>query len=265
VAVSESADPDGARSSSAMIAEGERLVAAASSAGVVLRATGGIGVALSCPSAANAPLSRQYHDIDFVARSKERPLVDAFFDDEGYGAEEEFNALHGQRRVFYRHRELGWHADVFLDRIEMCHTLDVRDRLDLDPRVLPVTDLLLTKLQVIETNPKDYQDVIAILADHEPGNGIEMDRIDELCLADWGWWRTVTLVAERTEKVAEEFATQGLPSSTGAGHAAARLRDIREHLESAPKSRKWKLRAKIGERVPWHEEPEDVDHDEESQ
>ena len=46
--------------------------------------------------------------------------------------------------------------DVFLDRFEMCHQLDLRDRLGLEPPTLPLADLLLTKLQVVETTDKDF-------------------------------------------------------------------------------------------------------------
>jgi hypothetical protein len=37
----------------------------------------------------------------------------------------------------------------------------------------------------------------------------------------------------------------------------ARLEQLREAIEAAPKSRRWKLRARIGERRRWYEVPED--------
>jgi hypothetical protein len=36
----------------------------------------------------------------------------------------------------------------------MCHALDLRDRLALDELTLTPADLLLTKLQVVETNER---------------------------------------------------------------------------------------------------------------
>ena len=31
-------------------------------------------------------------------------------------------------------------------------------------------------------------------------------------------------------------------------------------IDAAPKSTRWKLRARLGDRVPWYQEPEEVDH-----
>ena len=47
----------------------------------------------------------------------------------------------------------------------------------------------------------------------------------------------------------------------GAGHdVAAQVRAVRAVIEAAPKSRAWRLRSRIGERVKWYETPEEVRH-----
>ena len=38
-----------------------------------------------------------------------------------------------------------------------------------------------------------------------------------------------------------------------------RLADVRETMAAAPKSLKWRARARIGRRVPWYDLPEEVD------
>jgi hypothetical protein len=72
---------------------------------------------------------------------------------------------------------------------------------------------------------------------------------------DWGFCHT----AERNlGKVAELAAAEPLP---GAGHdVAAQARAIQAAIEAAPKSRSWRLRSRIGERVKWYETPEEVRH-----
>ena len=40
---------------------------------------------------------------------------------------------------------------------------------------------------------------------------------------------------------------------------SARIAAVLEHIEQAPKSRGWKLRARIGERKRWYELPEEVE------
>jgi hypothetical protein len=241
--------------------EAVRIIEAAASSGLALKATGGVAIALICPSAQRPPLQRSYQDIDFVARSGHADEITSFFAELGYQPEEEFNVLHGRRRLFFLDQDHQRQADVFLDGIEMCHRLDLRDRLDVLPRTLSAADLLLSKLQVVETNQKDYTDTIAILSDHEltqDDSGIGMGRISKVCSSDWGWWRTVTMVAERTREFAELAE-----SSHGTDHtqAVARIDQLARALDEVPKSRRWKMRARVGDRIRWHEEPEDIDHE----
>jgi hypothetical protein len=239
--------------------EAVRVMEAAESAGLNLRVTGGVAIAMICPSARDGVLARPYADVDFIARRCDCGAVEEFFPQIGYVAEEEFNALHGENRLFFQDLDLDREADVFIDAVRACHHLDVRDRLDVWQRTLSPADLLLSKLQVVETNEKDYKDAIALLADHEltdDESGISVPRIAALCARDWGWWRTVTMVAARTADVADRYA-QEAPSLHG---VSGRLRTLLDELERAPKSRKWKLRAKVGDRVAWHDEPEELDH-----
>lgn len=240
------------------LAEARRVVEAAAAAALPLRATGGVAIAMVSPSARQAPLQREYGDIDFVARSADAEDVAAFFAELGYAPEEEFNVIHGQRRLFFTDAENdGRQADVFLDRIEACHKLELRDRLELVPETLTLADLLLSKLQVYKTNEKDFTDALALLADHDlsgDDSGISRDRLAQVCGSDWGWWRTVTIVARRVDEFAaahgEEMAS-----------ARARVEQLERELEEMPKSRRWKMRAKVGERARWYEEPDEIEHE----
>jgi hypothetical protein len=144
----------------------------------------------------------------------------------------------------------------------MCHQLDLRDRLARAGQTLAPADLLLSKLQVVETNNKDYLDMVALFADlpltEGDDRGIDLVRIREICGSDWGWWKTATIVGGRVRQFAEELCSRHEEIDPGViSHIETLLRD----LEQTPKSRKWKLRARIGERVRWHETPEDIDHE----
>jgi hypothetical protein len=241
--------------------EAIRLIDAGTRAGIPLRATGGVGIALICPSARRPPLARRYQDIDFVARAKHARGISGLMVGLGYMPEEEFNVIHGQRRMFFLDSEHQRQVDIFLDSIDMCHRLDLRQRIEVLEHTLTPADLLLSKLQVVDTNEKDYKDATAVLADHEitaDDSGININRLNELCAADWGWWRTVTMVAERTHKFAREQA-QG-PDGEGLRHVADRTRHLIAEIERAPKSRRWKMRARVGDRMRWHEDPEDIEH-----
>jgi hypothetical protein len=244
------------------LAEATRITETANREEIKLRVTGGVAVALLCDSARRPPLSRSYQDIDFAVRSRDSERVERMFVALGYEPEEEFNVLHGQRRLFFLDRTHDRQADVFLDRIEMCHQLELRDRLEQLEQTLTPADLLLSKLQVVETNNKDYLDMIALLADlpltERDDRGIDLTRIREVCGSDWGWWKTATLVGARLHQFAQELcARHSEVDSAVIGHIGTLL----DELEHMPKSRKWKLRARIGERVRWHELPEDIEHE----
>lgn len=244
------------------LAEAARILAAANEQGITLRATGGVAIALLCDSARRPPLSRTYQDIDFAIQARDADGVHQLFLGLGYEPEEEFNVLHGQHRLFFMDRTQDRQADVFLDRIQMCHTLELRDRLERVEQTLPPADLLLSKLQVVETNNKDYLDMVALLSDlpltERDDRGIDLVRIREICSNDWGWWKTANLVGGRVKQFAQELCSR---HSEVDAAVVRRVGTLLEDLERTPKSRKWKLRARVGERVRWHELPEDIDHE----
>jgi hypothetical protein len=237
-----------------ILVEAARLADTGEEQGVVVRVLGGAAIALRCPTARLPALRREYRDIDVVARGRERRKLQSFLTSQGYRGLDELNAVHGGTRLFFYDDTNRRRLDVFLDRFQMCHELDLRDRLGLDRTTLPLADLLLTKLQVVETTDKDLRDIVALLSDHdltEDERGINVTRIAGLTGSDWGLWRTVTQVTGR----ARDFTAQLGDFTT----AADRLGRLLEVLDQAPKSRAWGLRARIGERVRWYKLPEEPD------
>lgn len=238
------------------IAEGTRIAEAAAEREIPLRLVGGIAVALSCPSSRRPPLRREYGDIDFATRAAARKGVTRLLQELGYVPDREFNTLYGHRRLYFADSHDQRQVDVFVDEANLCHHVDFRSRLEAVPLTLALADLALMKLQVVETNEKDYLDLCAIFADHELSDddvGVNYNYIAELCAADWGLWRTVGIVAERTES----FALQ-LEGFEGAELISDRLRRLRSKLDTVPKSRRWKLRSRVGDRKRWYEIPEEV-------
>jgi hypothetical protein len=236
--------------------EGGRIATAAAEQELPLRLAGGVAVALNCPSAALAPLQRRYADVDLVTVGSARDGVIELMDALGYAGDREFNTLHGHRRLYFWDAGNDRQADVFVDEANLCHTIDFRTRIELVPTTLPLADLLLMKLQVVETNEKDLLDVCAILADHDLSadeSGVNTDYIAALAAADWGLWRTLGMVAER----GEVFATE-LPGFNAGDLVAVRLQRLRQELDAAPKSRGWKMRARVGDRKRWYELPEEA-------
>lgn len=138
----------------------------------------------------------------------------------------------------------------------MCHKLRLGDRLHLHGSTVSLADLLLTKLQVAELNAKDLTDAAALLVDHElteDESGINVRYVGEVVGQDWGWWRTVD---ENVRTIAQR--APGLPlDADAAARLGGRIDELLARMERAPKSRRWRWRARAGDRLPWREEPEE--------
>lgn len=238
------------------VAEGTRIAEAAARSSLPLRLLGGVAVAVLCPSSHHPPLRREYADIDFATTASAKDGVTELMETLSYAADREFNALHGQRRLCFWDAANQRQVDVFVDEANLCHRIHLRDRLQAVPLTLSLADLTVLKLQVVETNEKDYLDLCAIFADHDltaDDSGVNSPHIAALTASDWGLWRTLGMVAEKSEQFALE-----LPGFEAGELVADRLRRLRAELDSVPKSRTWKLRARVGERKRWYELPEEV-------
>jgi hypothetical protein len=234
------------------------LINAADDANVTARLIGGIAIALHSPSATLSAFKRNYDDIDIVIEKRGRKHIDAVMADCGYEPDVEFNNLHGlERRTYYG--EVQGKLDVFVGEFSMCHALSFDGRLEADHPTVPLADLLLTKAQIYELNRKDAYDLIVLLADHDIGAGdddvINVDRIAQVCGSDWGFWRTVN----HTIDTVEHHARSDVELEDHRERVLGSIATLRDQLERAPKTAKWKLRAKVGERKIWYALPEDPD------
>jgi hypothetical protein len=236
--------------------EAIRVAGAITQAKVPLRLIGGGAIYLRCPSARQADLRRAYADLDFVGLGERGIEFRRFFEGLGYEPDSWFNKLHGRTRLLFWDKTNGRQADVFLDRMNMCHVLDFRSRLEIDPQTLSLADLLLTKLQIVEMNRKDLIDVVALLIDHAIGSGdgeeINGAHISRLTAGDWGLYRTLTQNLAYLQRAAGEFR------DLGGQPLESQLERLQTFIEDAPKSSAWRLRALVGDRVRWYEMPEEV-------
>ena len=241
-----------------LVAESQRVLAAARERGVVVRLAGGLAIRHICPAASKPPLNRQYADLDLAIAGggAHRPLTD-LLRGLGYQPESTFNALNGSTRLQFIDATNGRHVDVFVDAVRMCHVIDFKDRLLLLGDTLSPADLLLTKLQIVELNHKDVLDALALLHDlalaRGIGPGIDIDHLERVWGNDWPLWKTSQLTLEKIRVVAPSIVDE--PATTRILKTVAGLEAI---LDSGRKSLRWKLRARVGERIRWYELPEEV-------
>ncbi len=214
---------------------------------------------MHCPSAKHPAIARTYPDIDLVGLKKQPRMIRNLFPTLGYEPNQMFNALRGATRLMFFDIPNKRRIDIFLDYFEMCHKIDFRDRLTIDAKRLSLADLLATKLQVVKTTEKDIKDIVAILLDHDVGTSDEPEivngmRLGKLCADDWGVYKTFTTVLGKTEVMLQSYGLSVKEKET----VKERIARISKLIEGEPKSMRWKMRARVAEKVAWYKSPEDI-------
>lgn len=246
----------------AMLAsEGLRIVGLARERGLVVRLLGGVAIYARSTAPSRQAFARPYADLDIVAHGKESRLVRDLLEEQGYVPEQLFNAANGARRLLYQAPDDRYHIDVFLDRFEMSHNLDFASRMEVEDKTLPAAELLLTKFQVAHINRKDLTDAAQLLADHVPsrqdGAGqLNVAQIAIICADDWGFYTTLTDNLAHLRTLLPELQAVTPPART---LISERLAQVESAVAEASKTRRWRIRARVGRRIRWYETPEEVE------
>jgi Uncharacterised nucleotidyltransferase len=231
-----------------LLAEALEIVDAARGSDLHARLLGGLGIMHHDEGLRTQGGTRPINDIDLIVAAGEHRAIAQLLTDRGYRPEERFNALNGHRRMVF-HAD-GWDLDVLVGVFEMCHRIEMSEQISLDYPTLPATDLLLTKLQIVKLNAKDATDIVELVSTHDlghgPGDWIDVDRVAQLIRDDWGLWRTITgTIHTVTEMTAPDEVLE-------------RLGRLERELDEVPKTRRWRLRARVGDRVAWYVLPDEV-------
>jgi hypothetical protein len=243
-----------------VLSEAGRLARAATERRVPLRLLGGAAIRLRAKDDLPTCFERSYGDIDFVTGKGGSKKVGDFFREAGYAPNVRFNALNSKERLLFLDEQNDRQIDVFVGAFRMSHEVPLEGRIEVDDLTIPLAELLLTKLQVYELNEKDVRDTLALLRDHDVGDSdgetINGARVADLCANDWGLWRTITANLDTCRSHADRYEL----GAQDRERIESRASDLLERIEAAPKSRAWRLRAKIGERKRWYEVPEEPRH-----
>jgi len=237
--------------------EALRIVEAGKQNGVVLRILGALAFHHHCPEFAwiQTKLNRVYTDLDFAAYGKQSKPIGDLFAAMGYAADVEVNSFQAEAgRLIFNEPQTSLHVDVFMDRLDFCHTIPWKDRLEVDDPTIPLAELLLEKMQIVEINEKDIIDTIMLLREHAIGSGdddvVNSSRVAQLCAGEWGLWRTTTMNLDKVRDYLPHLDLAAEDREVVAGRVA----ELRATVDDYPKGMRWRLRARVGDKVKWYNE-----------
>jgi len=242
-------------------AEVGRIVEASANGGVTLRLLGSLAFHSHCPRYGylQAALGRAYTDLDFGGYVRQAKEVGRILTELGYREDREVFVVTEGGRAIFEHPGNGLHVDVFYEKLDFCHVIPWKGRLELDSPTLPLAELLLEKMQIVEINEKDVIDTIMLLLEHQLGDGdaetINQDRVAELCAGDWGLWRTATMNLGKVRTLANGYSQL---STKDKEQTAAQVEAALARIEAEPKTLAWRLRARVGDRVKWYKDVDEV-------
>jgi hypothetical protein len=241
------------------VAEALRIVDEAEAEGIRLRILGSLAYRIHCEANLDlfARMERALTDIDFAAEKKQSRQIKQFLTASGYVEDERMTVSTEGKRYYFEHPDTQLGVDVFMNELFFCHCIPFEDRLQLDRPTITTTDLLLEKMQIVELNLKDITDTMVLVLEHPiASSGEDREQIDgsyiaELLRDDWGFYYTVTT---NLGKVARFVPENAAVDAEQAGVIRSRLEEITRMIEDAPKSRKWRLRAKVGTKKQWYQD-----------
>lgn len=229
---------------------------------ILMRLIGALAFRTHCPHYGyiQDKLGRKFTDFDFISYPRFTRDVRRVLTELGYEEDKQVTQLFGDRRMVFHDPAFGRHIDVFYNVLDFCHPISFVGRLEKEHVTVPLAELLLEKMQIVQINEKDLIDSIMLLREHPIGESdnetINVGVIVGILSGDWGFWRTFTgNLKLLDDKLAAYTGLQEEDRSVVHG----RIHELLERIEAAPKSLRWKARAQVGERVKWYKEVEELE------
>ncbi|MGD0996689.1 MAG: hypothetical protein ABR941_00005, partial [Thermoleophilia bacterium] len=243
------------------LAEGKRLTEEAQKRGIIMRAMGPLALHYYFPDQIDlyARLERlgerYFTDIDYAAYSKTGGKMRDFMKDMGYECDLQTMAMSGKTRHIYYAGPVPM-IDVFFDKLDYCHEVLYKDRLELDPWSVSLSDILLQKLQIVEINDKDLKDIEYLFITCEIGDDddkkINQNYIAQRFGDDWSFWYTATQL--NLDRVKKHCDTVPALTPEMRERVKAQADKVIARVEAEPKTKAWNKRAKKGASKIWYNE-----------
>lgn len=240
----------------------QRILKASQEAGLTLRVIGSLAFQFHCPKYGylQAAMGRAYTDLDFAGYAKEAKEVKVLMAGLGYVENEQISLFSEGSRAIFDNHDIGLYVDVFYERLDFCHVISWEGRLEVDSPTIPLAEMLLEKMQIVQINEKDIIDTIMLLLEHPLGDSdaetINMSRVAHLCAKNWGLWRTTTMNLDKVKKLVQCYDQL---TDEHKAHVTSQVDAALARIEAEPKPLAWRLRARVGDRVKWYKDVDEVE------
>jgi hypothetical protein len=108
-------------------------------------------------------------------------------------------------------------------------------------------------------NEKDIIDTIMLLLEHPLGEKdhetVNIKLIAGHCSSDWGLWRTITMNLEKVRQLARGYPQLNTEQKE---KIDSQVKTALKRIEREPKTLAWRLRARVGDRVKWYKDVDEV-------
>jgi hypothetical protein len=243
------------------ISYANNIVAEAQKQGAVVRLLGAVAFNIHCPTYGHfqQEAKRHFTDLDFAAYFSHNAAIRKAFTKLGFEEDREVAVVFARERMIYNMPGTELHVDIFFDKLNFCHPIPWAGRLEVDSPTIPLAELLLEKMQIVQINPKDIIDTIMLLREHpldqSDHDTINASRIAAMCAKDWGLWRTVTMNLKKTIEISKEYTWL---ADADRDIVIDKVGQLLKIIDAQPKSSSWNIRNKIGDRVKWYKEVHEV-------
>jgi hypothetical protein len=237
------------------------IVTEAQNQRAIVRLLGAVAFNIHCPTYGHfqQEAKRHFTDLDFAAYFSHHEAIRKAFTRLGFVEDREVAVVFARQRLIFNLPNTALHVDIFFDKLDFCHPIPWAGRLEVDSPTIPLAELLLEKMQIVQINPKDIIDTIMLLREHQLDSSdhdtVNSKRIASMCARDWGLWRTVTMNLKKVREISGEYSW--LPAQDRAV-VVEKIDQLQKEIDGEPKTTSWNIRSKIGDRVKWYKEVHEV-------
>jgi len=229
-----------------------------SEVGIPLALCGGLAIWYMCNSYPQYSNSRaDCSDIDFAALSEDKGNLKTIMESNGWFEHELTATTPSSNRAIYIRKEDDLHCDVFFDEAIFNHKISFRKYILSESNILPISILLLQKLQIVELSEKDLVDLLGMFHSALTPTEFKFDEtiIVEFLSKDWGFYQTTMENLEKLRRYTISIEKLKNVDCDGIIDQIDALQDI---ILNSEKTTGWKLRSMIGNFFPHYKLVEQV-------